>query len=70
VSHHSSGQYEHGRRGLGLGLSVVKAFVEMHGGTVRVDTEVGRGTTFTITIPMTAAPAHEPAPHTVPAGVV
>ena len=52
VSHHSSGHYEHGRRGLGLGLSVVKAFVEMHGGTVRVDTEVGRGTTFTITLPL------------------
>lgn len=51
VSHHSSGHFEHGRRGLGLGLSVVKAFVEMHGGSVGVDTEVGRGTTFTITIP-------------------
>ena len=56
VSRHSSGQFEHGRRGLGLGLSVVKAFIEMHGGTVRVDTEVGRGTTFTITLPV-ASPA-------------
>ena len=55
VSHHSSGHYEHGRRGLGLGLSVVKAFVDLHGGTVRVDTEVGRGTTFTLTIPVSAA---------------
>ena len=54
VSHHSSGRFEHGRRGLGLGLSVVKAFTEMHGGTVRVDTEVGRGTTFTITLPVHA----------------
>jgi signal transduction histidine kinase len=68
VSHHSSGQYEHGRRGLGLGLSVVKAFVEMHGGTVRVDTEVGRGTTFTITLPLTVPPAPEAAPSTVAAG--
>ena len=58
VSHHSSGRFEHGRRGLGLGLSVVKAFVEMHGGTVRVDTEVGHGTTFTITLPVNGpAPA-------------
>ena len=57
VSHHSSGHYEHGRRGLGLGLSVVKAFVELHGGTVRVDTEVGRGTTFTITLPTDASTA-------------
>ena len=56
VSHHSSGRFEHGRRGLGLGLSVVKAFVEMHGGSVRVDTEVGRGTTFTITLPAHGPP--------------
>ena len=56
VSHHSSGQYEHGRRGLGLGLSVVKAFIELHGGTVNVETELGRGTTFTITLPVTAPP--------------
>src|SRR5688572_7616257 len=56
VSHHSSGQYEHGRRGLGLGLSVVKAFVELHGGTVGVETEIGRGTTFTITLPVSAPP--------------
>jgi signal transduction histidine kinase len=61
VSHHSSGRFEHGRRGLGLGLSVVKAFVEMHGGTVRVDTEVGRGTTFTITLPVHAPPGVSPA---------
>jgi signal transduction histidine kinase len=62
VSHHSSGHYEHGRRGLGLGLSVVKAFVEMHGGTVRVDTEVGRGTTFTMTLPVVASGNGAPAP--------
>ena len=61
VSHHSSGRFEHGRRGLGLGLSVVKAFVEMHGGTVRVDTEVDRGTTFTITLPVRAPAARDPA---------
>ena len=61
VSHHSSGHFEHGRRGLGLGLSVVKAFVEMHGGTVRVDTEVGKGTTFTITLPASTPAAAAPA---------
>jgi signal transduction histidine kinase len=61
VSHHSSGHYEHGRRGLGLGLSVVKAFVEMHGGTVRVDTEVNKGTTFTITLPAAPPAAAESA---------
>jgi signal transduction histidine kinase len=51
VSQHSSGMFEHKRRGLGLGLTVVKAFVEMHGGRVSVESEVGRGTTFTVSIP-------------------
>jgi signal transduction histidine kinase len=51
VSRHSSGVFEFDRRGLGLGLTVVKAFVEMHGGRVHVDSEVGKGSTFTLTLP-------------------
>jgi signal transduction histidine kinase len=54
VSRHSSGQYEFGRKGIGLGLSLVKAFVQMHGGTIRVESELGRGTTFIIRLPRTA----------------
>jgi signal transduction histidine kinase len=55
VSRHSSGICEFDRRGLGLGLSVVKAFVEMHGGRVKVESEVHRGSTFTITLPALSA---------------
>jgi signal transduction histidine kinase len=51
VSKHASGTFEFDRRGLGLGLAVVKAFVEMHGGQISATSEVGRGTTFTVMLP-------------------
>jgi len=53
VSRHASGTFEFDRRGLGLGLTVVKAFVEMHGGQVRVESRVNEGSTFTISLPPT-----------------
>jgi signal transduction histidine kinase len=37
--------------GTGLGLAIVKHLVEKHGGHVRVESEAGHGTTFTITLP-------------------
>jgi signal transduction histidine kinase len=40
------------RRGAGLGLSIVKSFVELHGGTVQIDTGEGRGTTVTCRFPL------------------
>ncbi|MFA9478620.1 ATP-binding protein [Phycisphaerales bacterium AB-hyl4] len=40
-----------GMRGTGLGLVVIKKIVEEHGGTVTVDTQLGQGTTFTLTLP-------------------
>ncbi len=39
-------------RGAGLGLSLVRSFVELHGGKVRVDSIVGRGTTVTCDFPI------------------
>jgi signal transduction histidine kinase len=39
-------------RGAGLGLAIAKNLVELHGGTIRVDSAVGRGTCFSFTIPV------------------
>ncbi|WP_440951682.1 ATP-binding protein [Methanococcoides sp. FTZ1] len=45
----SSTSREYG--GTGLGLALVKNFVEMHGGEVRVESEVGKGSKFSFTLP-------------------
>jgi signal transduction histidine kinase len=44
-------------RGLGLGLSIVRSFVELHGGRVWLDSSPGRGTTVTCTFPDAAVQA-------------
>lgn len=35
-------------QGIGLGLPLAKAVIEAHGGAIEVDSELGRGTSFTI----------------------
>ena len=37
--------------GIGLGLSILKKCVDVHGGTITVDSEVGQGSTFTVILP-------------------
>ncbi len=51
---HALGSYH---RGLGLGLSLVRSFVELHGGTVSIASVVGEGTTVTCTFPVGTAAA-------------
>lgn|GEM_PF-356586 len=44
--------FSHGKaKGTGLGMATVKNFVELHNGTIDVDSQVGRGTSITISIP-------------------
>jgi signal transduction histidine kinase len=48
---HSSGKFEFNTKGLGLGLSVVRGFVTMHGGAIEVESAPGQGSTFRIALP-------------------
>jgi CheY-like chemotaxis protein/anti-sigma regulatory factor (Ser/Thr protein kinase) len=41
--------------GAGLGLTLAKRIVDLHGGQIRVDSELGRGTTFTISLPVSSS---------------
>ena len=42
----------HDAKGFGLGLAYVKTIIDQHGGEIHVDSELGKGTTFTISLPV------------------
>ena len=46
------GDKSRAQRGLGLGLSLVRAIVQAHGGRIELESQVGRGTTFRIWLPL------------------
>ncbi len=48
--------------GTGLGLALSKGLVELMGGTVRAESTLGTGSTFSLELPVAKAPVHEPAP--------
>ncbi|MCE7063124.1 two-component regulator propeller domain-containing protein [Dyadobacter sp. CY343] len=48
-------------QGSGIGLSIAWEFVRMHGGTIELESFVGEGSTFTVTLPLLNSPARIPA---------
>ena len=49
--HRIEGQKSRSFEGSGIGLALVQELVKLHGGTIRAESEIGKGTAFTISIP-------------------
>lgn len=57
--------HAHSTPGFGLGLAIIKRIVELHGGSVRVESKVGEGSRFIIRLPyIQNAPSQNPLPGT------
>jgi signal transduction histidine kinase len=68
-SHHSSGDFGFNKRGLGLGLSIVKQFIELHGGSVSAESQLGVGTRVSIRLPRRCEPREAGSAPLRPGGV-
>lgn len=52
--------YSRSQPGTGLGLAITKQLIELHGGNLRIESELGSGTTVTITLPLAFTPPESP----------
>jgi len=52
VRHHTSGKYQFLAGGLGVGLTITKEIVEHHGGKIAVSSSLGKGSVFTVSLPL------------------
>ena len=59
---HTSATGTGGEKNTGLGLAIVRHMVEGHGGHIRVESQVGQGSTFHVSLPLDAHTAVDPSP--------
>ena len=64
-----AGPSDQRRRGSGLGLAICKQFAEMHGGHMWVESQLGRGSTFYLSLPLSEKAVIAPSDHRLPSRV-